>query len=130
MNNKKFLDNLDGGWNDVISDTYKDANKGFIPETVLNNKGHKVIDAEAYFYHEGNVSEIGLSMPEGLYGINYNAFGDSNFNGNLHLPDGLNYIGTEAFKYCTGLSGDLIIPDSVKFIGDLAFICCTPVLQV
>lgn len=67
MNNKKFLDNLDGGWSDVISNTYEDSSKeykisiGFRDPLIYTSSDGKVYKnikgLEIFFYTEPDTLE-------------------------------------------------------------------------
>lgn len=47
----------------------------------------------------------------------------------LTLPDGLTFIGKDAFSYCSALT-ELTVPDSVTDIGEYAFYSCTSLLSL
>ena len=64
--------------------------------------------------------------PDSLKGIGQQAFPGSGLCGSLILPEGLKFIGGEAFASYNnggnyGLSGELYIPSTVEYIGDGAF---------
>ena len=63
--------------------------------------------------------------PDNLKGIGSSAFGGTSLRGSLILPEGLKYIGRDAFcvygRQATNLTGDLYIPSTVEYIGDMAF---------
>lgn len=65
-----------------------------------------------------------LIMPDTITGIGNEAFtGCSSLDTMGPFPEILTYIGRAAFSQCalTGIEGELIIPDSVEYIGDRAF---------
>lgn len=64
-----------------------------------------------------------LTIPDGVTGINANAFKYYTGLESVTLPEGLEYIGGNAFSGCTGLTS-VDIPDGVKHIGDCAFYDC------
>ena len=63
--------------------------------------------------------------PDSMKGIGPGAFGGTGLRGSLILPEGLKYIGGDAFcvygRQPTNLTGDLYIPSTVEYIGDMAF---------
>ena len=63
--------------------------------------------------------------PDSLKGIGTGAFAGTGLRGSLILPEGLIFIGGDAFcawnKQATNLTGDLYIPSTVEYIGDMAF---------
>lgn len=63
--------------------------------------------------------------PDSLRGIGPGAFGGTGLRGSLILPEGLKYIGGDAFciygQPPTNLTGDIYIPSTVEYIGDMAF---------
>lgn len=82
---------------------------------VTVKKGTVGIASEALKSHKMAI----LNLPDGLKYINSGAI---SYTGNLQtvtLPQGLEIIGTEAFKL-SGLS-EITIPESVEYIGDAAF---------
>lgn len=62
---------------------------------------------------------------DNLKGISGGAFGGTSLRGSLILPEGLKYIGRDAFcvygRQPTNLTGELYIPSTVEYIGDMAF---------
>lgn len=67
-----------------------------------------------------------INFPEGVEYIGSEAFranSRSALNGELHLPSTLIYIGGGAF-YENSFSGELVLPPGVKYIGDEAFARC------
>jgi hypothetical protein len=71
-----------------------------------------------------NRSDIfSVSVPEGVWRINYAAFGACE---NLHtvsLPEGLTYIGGKAFNYCYALA-NIALPSTLAYIESGAFNRC------
>ena len=65
-----------------------------------------------------------ISLPRSLKQIGDYAFYSSAIKGNLALPEGLEYIGSSAFSYCSGLTGSLTIPSGVHIIYSSAFSSC------
>lgn len=66
-----------------------------------------------------------VTWPDSLKGIAGGAFGGTGLRGSLILPDGLRFIGADAFclygQPSTNLTGELYIPSTVEYIGDMAF---------
>jgi len=97
------------------------------------------------FYHAENlhtvtlansIARIGASAFEGTYGLDEGSgtivlptalrrIEESAFRGShitsIAFPTALEYIGSNAFNYCSSLGGTLIIPDKVTYIGYQAF---------
>ena len=65
-----------------------------------------------------------ISLPLSLKKIGDHAFSSSAIEGNLVLPENMEYIGASAFSYCSGLTGSLKIPNGIKVIENSTFICC------
>ena len=144
--NKNFFDELDNDWEDVLSDTYKQANT-FIPETtILKYEKQKcikylkyqldnTINAPVEFpndveiigscaFESSSIPEI-YRFPSELKKIESLAFGNcKHLKGNLKFPYGLETIERHAFINCQGLTGDLIIPNTVRKIGSESFARC------
>lgn len=111
-----FLDNLDGGWGNVISNTYKDNNM-FIPECkIINNR--KVIPEHMYNSCE---TDKPIRFDSDIYSIDEFAFFAFTGKGELILPPNLKIIGDGAFSNIDGIIGNLVFPDSVEQIGVEAF---------
>ena len=143
---QNFFDQLDGGWGDIIADTYKDANT-FIPETcILRYEKQKcikylkyqldnTINAPVEFpndveiigscaFESSSIPEI-YRFPSELKKIESLAFGNcKQLKGELKFPYGLETIERHAFINCQGLTGDLIIPNTVRTIGSESFARC------
>ena len=81
------------------------------------------IGSNAFCSCESLITE--LSFPHSLKKIGRDAFYESAIKGNLVLPDGLEYIGAQAFTGCISLTGSLTIPKGVKIVESLAFFRCS-----
>ena len=101
-------------------------------ELNLTNYGLTVVDSDTdglcisgnelvrYRYEDSE----NVTIPDGVTYIGNNAFrGCSNLT-TISIPDGVTSIGERAFLYCTSLN-TVSIPDSVTFIGYDAFSYCT-----
>ena len=64
-------------------------------------------------------------IPDNITSIGDDAFLNSGLKGKLNIPDGVTYIGINAFRFCSDLTGDLVIPNSVTYVGKSAFWECT-----
>lgn len=88
----------------------------------------RTIEDEAFAYCSGFTELVFLTNTglgeSRLTSIGKSAFeGCTGFRGDLVLPDNLENIGSDAFRYCSGeWKGRLVIGKSVKKIGNLAFI--------
>lgn len=70
-------------------------------------------------FSETNLSSVTFGSRVEILGSN--AFsGTSTLSGSLIFPDGVSYIGSEAFRDC-GFSGRLIFPNNLEYIGNSAF---------
>ena len=145
---QNFFDQLDGGWGDVIADTYKKENAFKPPykKSTYNNetsielaeiyvkKPELVENKELYFengleyipgysFYKTNI--IGdLIFPNSLKQIGLLAFANcKKLKGNLNLPNSIHFLGSRAFMNC-GFTGDLVIPESVNYIGPYTFVGC------
>ena len=98
----------EGGWGDIPYG-YKDHNDDYIPMNAFHKKSTLCY----------------VVWPDSLKGISPGAFGGTSLRGSLILPDGLRYIGGDAFcsygGQPTNLTGELYIPSTVEYIGDMAF---------
>ena len=65
-----------------------------------------------------------ISLPQSLKKIGDYAFSCSAIEGNLVLPENMEYIGNHAFNGCSGLIGSLTIPSGIKVIGTYSFSYC------
>ena len=94
----------------------------FPDEIIIGTKHYPVTtilhDAVSY---RPDMSNMKLVLPNSLKRIESSAFRNTDFKGNLIIPEGVEYIGSNAFYQCYYFSGPLIIPSSVKKIGDSAF---------
>ena len=66
-----------------------------------------------------------LFLPNTITSIQDHCFKFCSFQGELVLPQNLEYIGPDAFSNCDGFTGDLIFPDSVTVISTGAFVFCS-----
>ena len=92
---QNFFDELDGGWSNLITDTYKEAN-ALIPKYSTDKEGKIIVTP---------LSDKTIKEPK-------------------ELLNQLITIGEGAFYYCSFLYGDLVIPDSVISLGSYAFENC------
>ena len=65
-----------------------------------------------------------LTLPESLTYIAYGAFMECSFTGELHLPNGIEYMGTNAFNSAGNFVGNLRLPDKIKAVPSFAFTNC------
>lgn len=95
-------------------------------KSVTIPEGVFLIDENA-FAHCEQLSEV--ILPESLIEIRYDAFrGDYNIN-SITLPNKLEQIGQEAFSSCYTLKS-IVIPDSVTSLGDFMFQHCVSLESV
>jgi len=94
----------EGGWGEPPYGQ-KDYNDDYIPKDAFREMGFLTY----------------VVFPDSLKGISEGAFAKTNMRGSLILPDGLRYIGGEAFSEARALTGELYIPSTVEFIGGSAF---------
>ena len=69
---------------------------------------------EPYTFY--NTAITGLNLPSTLERIQGSAFYSCGELQQLTLPEGLKSIGTDAFRWCSGITGTLVIPDSVTYL--------------
>ncbi len=105
---EQFTIHWESGWGDIPYGQ-KEFNDDFIPADAF-------LDMMTLYY---------VVWPDSLKGIGPEAFGGTGLRGSLILPEGLKYIGRDAFCVYglrpTNLTGDLYIPSTVEYIGDMAF---------
>ena len=80
------------------------------------------------FFGSGITGEI--VFPSGITEIWSYAFSECHGLNGIVLNEGLEYIGSRAFKDCGGLTGELVIPSSVKEIKSYAFQGCSGINSV
>ena len=80
------------------------------------------------FFGSGITGE--LVFPSGITEIWSYAFSECHGLSGIVLNEGLEYIGSRAFKDCDGLTGELVIPSSVKEIKSYAFQGCSGINSV
>ncbi len=80
------------------------------------------------FAQTGITGEI--VFPSGITEIWSYAFSECHGLNGIVLNEGLEYIGSRAFKDCGGLTGELVIPSSVKEIKSYAFQGCSGINSV
>ena len=88
-------------------------------ETITLPKTIRRIEATA-FYHTNLKS---IQLPEGVTYIGDQAFNNCRFLSAIHLPSGIAEIGTAAFFECVSLRA-VDIPSGIKRIGEFAFSRC------
>lgn len=104
----------EGGWGEPPYGM-KDHNDDYLPKDAFN----------------GITSLNYVVWPDSLRGISESAFVSTNLRGSLIFPDGLRYIGGNAFSAYGAarntLTGELYLPSTVEYIGDGAFeyLCLT-----
>lgn len=80
-----------------------------------------------YAFYQASLTGI-LDIPESVKSIGDCAFASKlytkSFTGQLHLPAGLEKLGTSAFFNCSGFIGSLTIPAKIKKIPENCFYCC------
>ena len=92
---------------------YSNITDLYIPE------GVKTMESMAVFKNTVLLNVFSYTTDEPITDVTYNAIGSMKTVYNS-LPEGLEYIGSDCFYYCRGLSY-LYIPGSVKYIGHHAF---------
>ena len=70
-----------------------------------------------------------IVIPDGITGINFDAFASCTQITSVTIPDSVTTIGSSAFSGCTGLTS-ITIPNSVTYIGSSAFSGCTKLNSV
>ena len=97
------------------------SESGTIPNGIREND-------DDFIPHDAFLDMVTLNYvvwPDHLKGIARSAFAGTSLRGSLILPEGLKFIGSDAFcaygRQPTNLTGDLYIPSTVEYIGDMAF---------
>lgn len=146
---QKFFDHLDGGWGDLIADTYEEANT-FIPETFVNDYNKKQTEK----YTNENINKI-LKIPNDVEHIGFEDFAHTTIIGELIIPDSVESIYSDAFKECEkltnikfsnnekfnkisercfmkcyGLKGTLEIPSNINYIKLSSFLNCNNINSI
>ena len=91
---QKFFDQLDGGWSEIIADTYKDAETTTL-DYDIDEYGRKYID----FGQHKKKLKGSVIVPEGVLYIDYGAFSYCKIK-EVILPKSLKFINPKAFSYC------------------------------
>ncbi|WP_287640557.1 leucine-rich repeat protein [Bacteroides sp.] len=65
-----------------------------------------------------------IVFPDNLCGISRGAFRETQLTGSLSIPEGVTYIGDNAFRNVTTLTGSLTLPSTLKQIGKGSFEYC------
>lgn len=139
MNIKQnFFDHLDGGWGDIIEDTYIDANTTIIKGEPINNivivpfnaykdnvmlKLIKFEDDITHIFDHAFCNCINLesvTFPEYLKVMRVGSFQDCTKLSTINFNNLLASIGEDAFKNTTNLKS-IKFPESLTYIGEGAF---------
>ena len=117
---QNFFDQLDGGWGDLITDTYKEANS-LIPKYSTDKEGKIIVTPLS----DKTIKEPKeLYIKDGTYAIANAAFEDNySIKGYLHFPDSVEIISDKAFSNCI-LLNQLSLPKNLKVIGNKTFYMC------
>ena len=145
---KGIVDDFDGLFSRMDTNSKKDLTKVVVPEGVTEIKGDaftgcynlKTITFPSTLKEIGNFAfaETSLSgeivIPEGVVSIGTGAFRNSNTAAKftftkISLPESLETIGERAFANCEALE-EIVIPDKVKRIEDQTFSYCTSLKTV
>lgn len=92
-----------------------------IPEQLLKIKDGVVINCD--------INAVEIVIPDGVTGINDNAFADCASLTRIVIPNGVTSIGYGAFSGCAALT-HIAMPDSITSIGQRAFDGCTSLVSV
>lgn len=117
--NKNFFDELEQGWEDVLANTYEQANT-FTAEFTTNSNGLGIV--EEYKYYEENI-EGKVTIPEGVNVIDNSAFKGCPQITSVRFPNTLWRINRYAFMECDSLE-KLYFNNGPTFIEDNAFSHC------
>lgn len=120
---QKFLDQLDGGWGDLIADTYKKANPSFVAEVGKDSYGYgyDVIEKRKYNLDDSIVGSV--IIPNHVKEIETAAFAECKNIKEISFPQSLLIIGQFAFEQCIGLE-NLKLNNGLKNILFYAFSEC------
>lgn len=122
--NKEFLDDLDGDWGNIISDTYEE-NIGFIAEPIKIN-GEMVIEVEQYLNDE-NLKDT-VIIPEGVTKIFFAGFRNCPLT-TVIFPSTLKFITSRVFENCNNLK-TIIFKEGLESIDNGAFNNCTSLTNI
>lgn len=82
----------------------------------------EIIDRE--FDSEISNRFYNIVLPDDLKTIGYRAFRQQSISGSLIIPEGVTWIGGQAFMGCVNLTGILSLPSTLRGISDMAFEDC------
>ena len=120
---QNFFDQLDGGWGEIIADTYKDAETTTL-DYDIDEEGKKYIS----FGQRKKKLKDYVIVPEGVLYIDYGAFSKCKIK-KVILPKSLKFISNKAFQYCDTLEF-VEFNEGLEFIGFLAFYGCNNLKRV
>jgi len=97
---------------------------GQLATVILSNQ---MITIEPLCFYQCK-SLTSISIPLGVKGIGYRAFGNSGLTA-ISFPGSVLSIGFQAFEWCESLE-TVTIPNNVGTIEDFAFSCCTKLISI
>ena len=123
---QNFFDQLDGGWGEVVANTYKDANT-FMAESTITPSGTVCIGKNKYNSDE-SVTGV-LLFPDNVEVINVAAFRNCDGITRIEFPESLKGISTFAFESCTNLS-KIKFNEGLEYLKSFAFSNCVNLKSV
>ena len=118
MNTKQnFFDHLDGGWGEIIADTYKDAETTTL-DYDIDEEGKKYI---SFGQRKKKLNDY-INVPEGVLYIDYGAFSYCKIK-KVILPKSLKDINNKGFAYCDTIEF-VEFNEGLENIGFQAFYGC------
>lgn len=102
-------------------------NTPWIEEQIDQNDGLVIINQNVITADDYYITDT-VVIPEGVKAIAAGAFSECDLT-EIHLPDSMREIGSNAFRWCSRLT-DINIPDGVTSIGDSAFYGCSSLADI
>lgn len=120
MINKKqnFFDQLDGGWDDIIADTYKEHTYYIPPTRQLGQ--YKAIDGQEIDVKQIPNKQMLIDEDVDIIPPKCFLYADT-IMGPIEFPDNISLIDTQAFRFCTGINNYVKLPAGITRVTTLSF---------